>query len=855
MFNFVYINKKKNLIDIRLSGQINKMTFHDQMENLGLVNMILILAWELEIKYLKINDVIGEIKFKHTYNVYDIYQVDELPVNNNYLELIDDSIHLVYNSTDICFNSGFLNFKRKFNPFDKAKIRCDIISANPTVLKDRQHQEVLSKLSSSKKNFVVLGADSELYPGSYKLFLPDTNSKIEMKYINVAERRKAPNVIKSRTMTTRSYCLVIYSFENNKYTPTHSLYLSGANKLEPDIKTVDTEFQSILYNCLPTPKFTQNELDKMTRHLKDTDNKYQNLNSRAIAIDPPGSKDKDDAICFNVIKNNGEPTAIELIVHISDVPPAINNEYTKYHFYYGFHKLETDYMLGSRYPMIDPKLSESNNSLSLIGPNKKAYTMKITYKIKPGGKYIFDIPDKVEMYLEKNIQIYATTYESIATGLTDYNKDLPVDNDYTVKHKLKYKEDLVPTLNPIPCADKPVNINKMFWENKIEDYDFQFVETQMKQLTWIYKLLVKSLSTVQEIKPILQSKQYINDEYQYDLREEWVHRLIEITALETNKYAALILYDKIANQTYGISDDKFIGKLNIVQIKKYNEYFSKQERFLGPVDKDEGIFRGLYYNIKGHNDSPKYVKDKYNQCLPSNMLPDVKDKQHIDDLPNLYLKFQMDKLVDAKTPLSKLVSMASFNQLTCNLGIALYSTAIRPHLNSKLYYYTYFSSPMRRIVDTMVQTCLIADKDKCHKTINLFKKFLLNRMDINSQVEKYNLFVSVCNKLFGKDTRGTYETVYIKYGNPSFNNLYFPNLDITISTTTKIYNQLEEEGFIKIKFNQITEPLQVELLTDKSNVVTIQDIISEQKQLYFTKERYPDAKSHNYLYLNYKIIC
>jgi hypothetical protein len=856
MFNYVHLNKKDNLIDIRLSEQVNKMSFHNQMEDLGIINMVIILAWELDINYIKVKEIVGKIKFGYTYNSYDIHRWEKpLEPNENYIELISNSIKLKYNDIDISFTNGFLNYKHKFFTFDKAKIRCDVISSNPTILKDEKLQQIFTKLSDNKTSFVVLGSDFETNANSYKLLVPDIGSKNELKYVNVLDKSHAPNIIKSRVMKTRSYCLIIYSWDNEskKYLPSYSIYLSGTSKLKPNLKTADTEFQSILYNCLPTPKYTKRELEKMTEYLGVNDNKYQDLGSRAIAIDPPGSKDKDDAISFNVIKHKGKPIAIEMCVHISDVPPALNTDYTKYHFFYAFHKLETDYMIGARYPMIDSKLSESTNSLSLIGPGKRAYTVKITYRLKPEGKYLFDIPDKVEMYLEKNIKIFATSYESIATGLTDYSKDLPVDNDYVVKHKLKYNGNPIQTLNPIPCGDKPVNIKSIKWENSIDTSDESYVQTQIDQLTWIYKLLVRSLPVVQDLKPLLQTKQYINDDYQYDIREEWVHRLIEITAVETNKYAALIMYDKIANENYGISSDKFIGKLNTTQIKKYNELFSSKDRFLGTVEKDEGIFRALYYGVKGHNDSPKYVKEKYNQCIPANLIPDIADKTNLDDLPNLYLKFQLDKLSSANTPMSKLASMASFNQTTENLGIALYSTAVRPHLNSKLYYYTYFTSPMRRVVDTIVQTCLISNKDRCEQMINLYKKFLLNRMDINAQVEKYNLFVSVCNKIFGGDNKGTYQTSYIKYGNESFNNIFLPNLDITLSIPAKINSKLAHEGLIKIKLNQITEPLQVDVVDSQPTQITIQDIINEQKQLYFTKEKYPEVSSYNYLYLNYKL--
>ena len=56
MFQFVNIDKTKNLIDIRLKNNFNQFTFHTHMENLGYFNIGLVLCWELGIKYIKIDN-------------------------------------------------------------------------------------------------------------------------------------------------------------------------------------------------------------------------------------------------------------------------------------------------------------------------------------------------------------------------------------------------------------------------------------------------------------------------------------------------------------------------------------------------------------------------------------------------------------------------------------------------------------------------------------------------------------------------------------------------------------------------------------------------------------------------------
>ena len=309
--------------------------------------------------------------------------------------------------------------------------------------------------------------------------------------------------------------------------------------------------------------------------------------------------------------------------------------------------------------------------------------------------------------------------------------------------------------------------------------------------------------------------------------------------------------DKIKNKSFGVNENKLIGKLDTNQIKSYNNYFNRKERFNGSFEDDEGIFRGLYFGVKGHNDSPKYVKQKYNQCIPACVQSDIAKMKNITDLNNLYLKFQLDKLKGIKTPLSKLSSLASFNQTTENLGIALYSTTARPHFNTRLYYYTYFTSPMRRVVDCFVQNCLISSESDVKEYIGMFKRHILNRTDINSQCEKYNLFVSVCNKIFNGDNfNGEFETHYIKYGTETFNNLYLPNIDITISVNNKINSLLQSEGKIKIIFKQITEPFEIQVIPINKSI-TVNDIIEEQNKLYFQNEKPPESNTHNYLYLNY----
>ena len=88
MFHYVYLKKNENLIDIRLNTSITQFNFHQHMENLGLLNIIFITAWELGIKYIKIWDIIDHIEFTYNYISYNIYNYSKkLKLTDNYLEL------------------------------------------------------------------------------------------------------------------------------------------------------------------------------------------------------------------------------------------------------------------------------------------------------------------------------------------------------------------------------------------------------------------------------------------------------------------------------------------------------------------------------------------------------------------------------------------------------------------------------------------------------------------------------------------------------------------------------------------------------------------------------------------------
>ena len=122
--------------------------------------------------------------------------------------------------------------------------------------------------------------------------------------------------------------------------------------------------------------------------------KNKGVMKMAFAIDPDGSKDRDDAIAsFFIDKNNNDKivdniykaTHIKLLVHISNTLPYIIPRDDNYYYHFSKYKCNTDYLDKTNLPMMDRILSEK--MLSLEGIGKEAITIEMEYTIKD-KKYI-----------------------------------------------------------------------------------------------------------------------------------------------------------------------------------------------------------------------------------------------------------------------------------------------------------------------------------------------------------------------------------------------------------------------------------------------------------------------------------
>ena len=108
----------------------------------------------------------------------------------------------------------------------------------------------------------------------------------------------------------KSYCIFLVSFID-KYN----------FKIENTIPITFDEYLSYIYDLMLPYKYDLNDMIRSKEKIVDYKNHPENL---AFAIDPDGSKDRDDAIAAFYLDNNMKitksykATYIKLVVHISD---------------------------------------------------------------------------------------------------------------------------------------------------------------------------------------------------------------------------------------------------------------------------------------------------------------------------------------------------------------------------------------------------------------------------------------------------------------------------------------------------------------------------------------------------------
>jgi len=501
------------------------------------------------------------------------------------------------------------------------------------------------------------------------------------------------------------------------------------------------EYISYVYDLMLPYKYDFNNLNNKNNLLNSINYHSNNIERVAFAIDPDGSKDRDDAISAFYLKDNNiicslkDATHIKLIVHISDTLSYITPENDNYYYHYSKYKCNTDYLDKYNLPMMDRVLSEER--LSLDGDKNSAITINLIYKIIDKDNFIIrPFPEDVKIHRSKNLRIIGTTYKNFSESF-NLKKEKNFDNS-------KFNKRFI-----INCNKKLVrDFNEFIYEgnNIFSNKTEQNVANNLKQL---YIFFVNSLNHTGKDTLIKIPSNLIREKHEGESNiyfgfspvDMWSHSLIEYTALESNIYFSYLMYL--------ISKNIITAKNNIYTfdykiIHRINELVGKknQKLLLDNINKNKvvksskcGIYRNLY--------TPGPINDKLDFYINEEiklMLININNKTNdynktiekflnnfnykvIENNVTIFLKLllalrQVLILIDSKNNLD-----VSYKLISKNLKMkAKYEFFPFSHIDICSIFYTHATSPMRRFVDINVHN-LIFNKQS--------RDYIYSNMDID----------------------------------------------------------------------------------------------------------------------------
>lgn len=533
------------------------------------------------------------------------------------------------------------------------------------------------------------------------------------------------NQIKSNKI--KSYCLFIVNF-SDKYD----------FNIENIIPITFDEYLSYIYDLMLPYKYDLNDIIHSKEKIVDYKNHPENL---AFAIDPDGSKDRDDAIAAFYLDDNMtitksyKATYIKLVVHISDTMSYLQPHESNYYYNYSKYKGNTDYLDKYNLPMMDRMLSE--DYLSLDGDKNNTITINITYKITNLKKFtIHPFPEKVSIHKSKNLKIIGTTYKKFSESFI-LKPEKMFDNNHFINRKM------------INC-NKKLNrdFNEFIYEGS-SSYSNNLKKTLANNLKQLYIFFVNSLNHTGKDTLILLPSNMVKEKdniyLDFSPVDMWSHSLIEYTALEANIYFSYMMYlrPKIKNNKYYLSR-KDITNLNIKignkNIKLLLDNSINNKKISLPK---KGIYRNLYSPARNMdfylNSTIRKMlfnilkKDINNNVSYQIMIKKFLNKFGYDD-NNIHLEFlklmlalrQVLLLIKSKTNLD--ISTKLINK---ELKMkAKYQYFPVGHFDICSLFYTHATSPMRRFIDINVHNLIFNNKltKYIYDTINLD--------DINMGVQK-----------------------------------------------------------------------------------------------------------------------
>lgn len=531
------------------------------------------------------------------------------------------------------------------------------------------------------------------------------------------------NQIKSNKI--KSYCIFLVSFID-KYD----------FKIENVIPVTFDEYLSYIYDLMLPYKYDLNDMIRSKEKIVDYKNHPENL---AFAIDPDGSKDRDDAIAAFYLDDNMtitksyKATYIKLVVHISDTMSYLQPSEYNYYYNYSKYKCNTDYMDKYNLPMMDRMLSE--DYLSLDGDKNNAITINMTYKITNLKKFIIHpFPEKVSIHRSKNIKIIGTTYKKFSESFMLKSEQM-FDNSNFINRKI------------INC-NKKLNrdFNEFIYEGS-STYSNNIKKKLANNLKQLYIFFVNSLNhtgkdTLIKI-PSNMVREKSNIYLDFSPVDMWSHSLIEYTALEANIYFSYMMYllPKIKNNKYYLSKKDILNlnmKVGNKNLKVLVDNSVSNKKVSLPK---RGVFRNLY--------SPERSIDFYLNKTIRKMLFKILKKNNKTDSKSLIKKFlirfgydnnnislEFLKLILALRQVLLLIKSKTNLDISTKLidkelkMKAKYQYFPMGHFDICSFFYTHATSPMRRFVDINVHNLIF------NKKVTKFINANINLDDINNGVQK-----------------------------------------------------------------------------------------------------------------------
>ena len=666
----------------------------------------------------------GFYKINYKKNVPAIfeYSINKIKESNKYITVDDELKNIIFfkNKDDITFiniiskpDTRIFSSLFKFEDiYDVSKFLLTNKKAYSHILLSKQQRYILTGwISLGNDNNIILDL---LKYDKKKTIL--TRCKIhDLKII-----KKLNKLYLKTKKKIKSYCLIFVNFKKYDFF-----------KIDYIIPITFDEYITYIYDLMLPYKYDFNDKD----NLKTNKIKYNNndIERYAFAIDPDGSKDRDDAISAFYLDKNYKITNLEnatfikLIVHISDTLSYIQPKKDNYYYHYSKYKCNTDYLDKYNLPMMDRILSE--NYLSLEGNNNDAITISISYKIIDKKNFIiYPFPEKVKVNQSSNLHIYGTTYKKFSESF-ELNKKNNFDNSKFIKRLL------------IKCNNKlNRDINEFIYEGEsmYPNKTKKIIANNLKQLYIFFvnslnhtgkDTLIKLPSNLVRHKISGKTNIYLD----FSPIDMWSHSLIEYTALESNIYFSYLMYssneNKLKNKSLTLND---ILKINEnVGNKNINLLFDNTINRKNIKLSKNGIYRNLY--------SPSLNQDFYLNEKIRKIIIKLWSKNKNKQFIFILQKFLENFKYNSKQPIIEFLKLVlSLRQvillLNSKTNLDVSSKLISKEIKMKAKYdffpighfdicslfYTHATSPMRRFVDINVHNLIF----------NSHKKYIYSNLDL-----------------------------------------------------------------------------------------------------------------------------